>query len=348
MTPPSLSPDWLPWGSAAFERARDAQRPILLTIGTTWSLGCAEMNRTTYRDPSVLELVNDSFVPVWVDADDRPDIGDRYGLGGWPTIAFLTADGRLLGGQTFTEPSPMVLLLTRVAEAFNARRAELSVSAERERNQTEPEAGPISEVAPAPDLALEAWLLAHLQDAYDGVHGGFGRASKRLQSGPLLYALTQCGSRNAPLRPIVTHTIDAAVWGPLFDQVDGGLFRYAAHRDWTGPAGEKLLTVNAGALEVLVESWATLDDERYRDGIGRSTCSVTSGRRSSTRALQASSPVSALTTCTMRRTRQTADDSSRPLSTRPCTPARTPPWSGPSSAQPIDWGSRRYSSLPWR
>ncbi len=265
MPPPPLSPDWLPWGGDAFEQARDTQRPILLTIGTTWSLGCAELNRTTYRDPSVLELVDDSFVPVWVDADDRPDIGDRYGLGGWPTTAFLTADGQLLGGQTFTEPSRMADLLARVAQAFAARRVELGASARTVGSQTSPAPASTPSVVRAPDLALEPWLVAHLQEVYDDVHGGFGRASKRLQPGPLLYALAQCKSRDTPLRQVVTHTIDAAAWGPLFDDVDGGLFRYAARRDWTEPAVEKLLTVNAGALQVLVEGWVALGDARYRD-----------------------------------------------------------------------------------
>lgn len=265
MTPLPLSLEWLPWGTAAFDQARETQRPVLLTVGATWSLGCAEMHRTTYQDPSVLELVNDAFVAVWVDADERPDIADRYGLGGWPTTAFLTPDGHLLGGQTFTDPSRMADLLTRVAKAFDARRVELSAS------------GPTA-VVPAsvkelsgpsrlrPDLALEPWLEAHLREAYDDVHGGFGRASKRLQSVPLLFALTRCGGgRDSSLSGVVTHTIDAAAWGPLFDDVAGGLFRCAARRDWTEPAMEKLLDVNAGALRVLVEAWAVLGETRYRD-----------------------------------------------------------------------------------
>ena len=126
MAESSDSLDWRPWGQEAFAQAGADQKPVLLTVGATWSLGCAEILRTTYRDQIVRDLVARYFIPVWVDADDRPDINDRYNLGGWPTIAFLTPDGQLLGGQTFAEPTRMAALLERVASAYTARRTEFS------------------------------------------------------------------------------------------------------------------------------------------------------------------------------------------------------------------------------
>ena len=88
MTESSRSLDWHQWGREAFAQADADQKPVLLTVGAAWSLGCAEMLRTTYQDGVVRELVERHFIPVWVDADDRPDINDRYSLGGWPTTAF--------------------------------------------------------------------------------------------------------------------------------------------------------------------------------------------------------------------------------------------------------------------
>ena len=119
---------WQPWSSDAFARARDEDRPVLLSIATTWCESCLEMDRTTYADPQVAAIVNDAFVPIRVDADHRPDISDRYTLGGWPTTAFLTADGDVIGGGTFVARDRMASILDRVAEAFKARRDELKTN----------------------------------------------------------------------------------------------------------------------------------------------------------------------------------------------------------------------------
>ena len=98
---------WQPWGGAAFARARDEQKPVLLSIAATWCSSCHEMDRTSYADPDIVALINERFVPVRVDADDRPDISERYGLGGWPTTAFLTPGGEILAGGTFVPPDRM-------------------------------------------------------------------------------------------------------------------------------------------------------------------------------------------------------------------------------------------------
>ena len=112
---------WLPWGAAAFSRARGEQKPVLLSMTATWCGSCREMERTTYADPSIATLINRRFVPVRVDVDQRPDIGERYGLGGWPTTAFLTPGGAVLGGGTFVPHDRMASVLVRVADAFAAR-----------------------------------------------------------------------------------------------------------------------------------------------------------------------------------------------------------------------------------
>src|SRR5689334_13009258 len=111
---------WQPWSGAAFARARDEQKPVLLSISAAWCHSCHEMDRTSYADPEIAAFINDRFVPIRVDADDRPDISERYSLGGWPTTAFLTAGGDILGGGTFVPRERMRGVLMRVEQAFQS------------------------------------------------------------------------------------------------------------------------------------------------------------------------------------------------------------------------------------
>ena len=110
--------NWLPWSADAFARAAREGKPVLLSITAAWCQACHEMDRTTYADPEVAALVRDRFVAVRVDTDRRPDINERYNLGGWPTTAFLTADGDVITGGTFVPVDRMPGVLTRVASAF--------------------------------------------------------------------------------------------------------------------------------------------------------------------------------------------------------------------------------------
>ena len=259
----SNSVDWQPWGREAFARAGVDQKPVLLTVGATWSLGCAEMLRTTYRDSDVRDLVDRCFVPVWVDADDRPDINDRYNLGGWPTTAFLTPDGQLLGGQTFTEPVRMAALLERVATAYATRGAELGAPVDPTSRTGASTGDPAS--TSELDLYLERWLAMHLREAFDPTYGGFGRASKRIQESPLRLVMSWCHGGDESMRDVATQTLDAIGWGPLFDDAEGGVFRYAERRDWGQPHVEKLLSVNASAIQIFLDGWVVFNEPRYRE-----------------------------------------------------------------------------------
>src|SRR3954466_6690988 len=122
--------DWLPWAADAFARAAREGKPVLLSITAAWCGACHEMDRTTYADPAVAALVRDRFIPVRVDTDRRPDINERYNLGGWPTTAFLTADGDVLTGGTFVTVDRMSGLLTRVAAAAASLSGEAPLVAE--------------------------------------------------------------------------------------------------------------------------------------------------------------------------------------------------------------------------
>lgn len=232
---------WLPWSADAFSRARDERKPVLLCITATWSLSCREMDRTSYADPAIAFAINDGFVPVRVNADHRPDICDRYSLGGWPTTAFLTADGDMLGGGTYVEPQRLSGVLQQVRQAYGRAPASHRDSA----------------VAVAPGDAgtppdVES-LCRAIFEAFDEEFGGFGAAPKFPHTAPIHLALARYRANgDERLESIVTRTLDAMGWGPLYDEDDGGFFRFAATRDWRQPHTEKLLTVNASLLHAYV------------------------------------------------------------------------------------------------
>src|SRR6185503_9823073 len=111
---------WLPWSAASFARARTERKPVLLSIAPTWCRNSVEMDRSSFADPDVVGRVGLRYVPIRVDADRRPDICERYSLGGWPTTAFLTPDGGLLGGGTYVDHERLAETLERVADAFSS------------------------------------------------------------------------------------------------------------------------------------------------------------------------------------------------------------------------------------
>jgi uncharacterized protein YyaL (SSP411 family) len=248
---------WLPWSSEAFARARAEDRPVLLSIAAPWCELCLDMDRTTYADPAVAGIVNDRFVPIRVNADRRPDISDRYSLGGWPTTAFLTAEGAVIGGGTYVTVDRMPSVLERVAEAFRSRRQELT-------------AARVSSEAPGSDGgAARSDIAAVVFDSFDSEHGGFGTAPKFPLIAPLELALDIYREAEDPaMAHLVEVTLDAMGWGGLYDEVDGGFFRYTATRDWHQPHQEKLLDVNASLLRMYVEASETLRIARYRERAG--------------------------------------------------------------------------------
>ena len=237
---------WLPWSGEAFARARDEDRPVLLSITTAWCEACGEMSHTTYADPVIASFINDHFVPIRVDADRRPDISERYTLGAWPTTAFLTAEGEVVGGGTFIDRARMPSILDRVIDAFKTRRGELTSAIAI--------GSPPSVQAAAVPHDLEAYVF----ETFDADYGGFGLAPKFPLTSPLDLALMRYRQDDDPaMARIVEATLDAMSWGGLYDDVDGGFYRCALRRDWQEPRYEKLLEVNAGMLRTLVDATVT-------------------------------------------------------------------------------------------
>ena len=246
--------NWLPWSAEAFERAARDDRPVLLSITAAWCAACHEMDRTTYADPGVQAIITDRFVPVRVDSDRRPDINERYNLGGWPTTAFLTPSGDLLAGSTFIPLDQMEGVLRRVADAFQSP----------ERWGARPQA-PEGAAGPVP---TEEALIEQVFQTYDPEHGGFGVEPKFPLTAPLHLALALARARDDQRwLPVVEHTLDAIAGGGLHDRTSGGYFRYATTRDWQVPHREKLLETNASLLGAFVDAAVTLGRPGDRDRI---------------------------------------------------------------------------------
>ena len=237
--------DWQPWSVEAFARAGRERKPVLLSITAAWCRACHEMDRTTYADPGIAALIRDRFVPVRVDTDRRPDINERYNLGGWPTTAFLTADGEVITGGTFVPAGRMAGVLARVAAAVETQQVPL----------TRPAAAEHADQGAAEHAEHMARVVDAVFATFDAEHGGFGIEPKFPLTAPLHLAMAlyrdEGGTR---WQEIVESALDAMADGGLWDTEAGGFFRYASARDWQLPHREKLLETNGALLRAYAEA----------------------------------------------------------------------------------------------
>jgi uncharacterized protein YyaL (SSP411 family) len=243
---------WEPWSAGAFARAAAERKPVLLSLTASWCHGCAVMDATTYADSRIRAEIAAGVVPVRVDADRRPDINARYNLDGWPTTALLTPSGEILTGSTYLTPDAMLSMLVEGGTVMRERYDELMArAAESARQRRGAPAPPRYE----PDGEAPRWVLARMFDEEDREHGGFGAAGKFLPIEPLRLALAcVAAAPNERLLALLVRTLDAASWRGLFDEVDGGFFRYAAGRDFTRPHTEKLLEDQLAMIGVLLDA----------------------------------------------------------------------------------------------
>ena len=270
--------DWRDWEAEAFRRAAREDKPILLALVAPWCEHCAAMDRTTYARVEVARLVDAKFVAIRVDTDRRPDINERYNLGGWPTTAFLTPDGQVFGGGTFIEADRMPGVLADVAEAFAHRRSEIAartaVSFDRTRPPS-PETGLLTRDADfqasengsprglTNDDPLD-WLSSQLLESFDRDEGGFGVGPKFPHVPALTLALERYNDTRDPLlRDLVTASLDRVAI--LSDPNDGGFFRCASNRDWSAPHTAKLLADNADLVRLYLDAGEALERRHYVD-----------------------------------------------------------------------------------
>jgi uncharacterized protein len=253
---------WEPWSASAFQRASRERKPVLLALTASWCHGCDVMDRTTYRDPDIVRTIDAAVVPIRVDTDRRPDVNVRYNLDGWPTTALLTPSGEILTGSTYLPPAAMAAMLAEGTAALGDRyedlmgRAEAAAARRRAASRARYE----------PDGEAPAWLAAHMAAEYDAEYGGFGAGGRFLHAALLRFALTHyAATRDERMASLLAGSLDRISRGAMFDEVDGGFFRYAAGRDFTRPHTEKMLEDQVALVGILLDAATILQRPDYRD-----------------------------------------------------------------------------------
>jgi hypothetical protein len=257
---------WQTWSAAAFELARRDDKPVLLGISAVWCHWCHVMDETSYSDDAVIGLINDRFVAIRVDNDQRPDINARYNMGGWPTTAFLTPAGELMAGMTYIPPDQMREVLNQVSTYYKDNKTSIEekiaqIAASRELAA----AGAGNDGPEALSDQILRDVLNATQDAYDPVFGGFGSEPKFPHSEAidlLLHAYLRDADRDA--LHMARKTLEQMCKGGTYDQEWGGFYRYSTKRDWSIPHYEKMLEDNALLLRCLLKLYRVSDSDEHR------------------------------------------------------------------------------------
>jgi uncharacterized protein YyaL (SSP411 family) len=269
---------WYPWGGAAFARAQAENKPILLDIGAVWCHWCHVMDRESYEDPELARIINDHYIAVKVDRDERPDVDARYqagisaisGQGGWPLTGFLTPDGRPYFGGTYFprddrygRPGFGRVLLT-MAQVWRERRDEAlesaaSVMAAIEQNESFSGRG--GELT----LALVDKIAGSAIAQFDPRNGGFGAQPKFPHPAALDLLLQLAVNRgNEAARNVFAVTLDKMARGGVYDQLAGGFHRYSVDERWVVPHFEKMLYDNTELLRNYVHGFQSFVEEDFR------------------------------------------------------------------------------------
>ncbi len=262
--------DWYPWGEEALARSEREDRPLLVSIGYSACHWCHVMAHESFEDPDVAAVMNDRFVCIKVDREERPDIDAICmeacqaitGRGGWPLNAFLTPDQQPFYAGTYFPPEARHgmpswrMVLDAVSDAWEKRREQVTAQAGQIQHalaataRLEPSAEPIRE-------ELLSGAAGALGAMFDRRHGGWGGAPKFPQASTIEFLLAR-GEREMSLQ-----TLRAMASGGLYDQVGGGFARYAVDETWTVPHFEKMLYDNALLARAYLHGWQVSEDERF-------------------------------------------------------------------------------------
>jgi uncharacterized protein len=268
---------WQPWGEAAFARAKAEDKPVLLDIGAVWCHWCHVMDGESYEDPEVAKLINQYFVAVKVDRDERPDVDARYqaavsaisGQGGWPLTAFLTPDGRPYFGGTYIPRDDRYgrpgigRVLVAMANVWRERRDDAletagSVMAAIEHNESFSGRGGVL------SLVLVEKITDAIVTQFDPIHGGFGSQPKFPHPAALDLLLQAAMARgNERAREAFVVTLEKMARGGVYDQLAGGFHRYSVDERWGVPHFEKMLYDNTELLRNYVHGYQSFVREDF-------------------------------------------------------------------------------------
>jgi hypothetical protein len=271
--------DWYPWGEEAFARARAEDKPILLSVGYAACHWCHVMEHESFEDEATARLMNERFVNVKVDREERPDVDSLYmeavvaltGHGGWPMTVFLTPEGEPFFGGTYYPPEPRHGLpsfrqvLVAIAEAYREQRGDVGrqaralVEALEASARTRPSADPLTST-------ILAEARRGLETGFDPRHGGWGRAPKFPPASTLEFLLrAHARTGDESVLAMVETTLDGMAAGGMYDLVGGGFHRYSVDAEWLVPHFEKMLYDNALLAPAYLHAWVVTGRERYRE-----------------------------------------------------------------------------------
>jgi uncharacterized protein len=271
--------DWQEWGEPAFAKARAEGKPILLDVGAVWCHWCHVIDRESYENPELAAIINEHYVPVKVDRDERPDVDSRYqaavsamtGQGGWPLTAFLTPEGKPFFGGTYFPPEDAMgrpgfrRILLGVAEAFRARREEVDKTAkaiEEAVSQAEAFHGARADFDPT---AVDAMVGAIVR-MFDLRNGGFGQSPKFPHAAAIDLLLERYQSTKEPaLLTVVEKTLEKMAQGGVYDQLAGGFHRYSVDERWLVPHFEKMSYDNSELLKNYLHGYQVTDRPLFRE-----------------------------------------------------------------------------------
>lgn len=250
---------WQPWETPTFERAKTEGRTLLLVVSTSWCHWCHVMQRETYADPRVEAALARGFVAVKVDADDRPDLAERFRKYRWPATAFYSPTGEpILALRGYRSAEELLKILADV-EA-RVRRGGPFTGFETAAAPRAPQVDP--DDAFLEDLRVR--LVRQLDATYDTTHQGWGKGQKYPLAEPVLWGLRRALTDPKEVQPLRRAMDTLAASEALLDPVFGGMFQYSVGPDWKEPHYEKIMGVNAGALEAFSRAYALSGNERWK------------------------------------------------------------------------------------
>ena len=269
--------DWYPWGEEALARAKAEDKPIFLSIGYAACHWCHVMERESFENETTAALLNQGFVAIKVDREERPDLDAIYmdavqqmtGSGGWPLNVFLAPDGQPFYGGTYFPDQPrygmpsFTQVLEGVAQAWRDRRPEVTeAGASLVRAIEQLQRAP---VADDPGESMLDAAVAGLERGFDARNGGWGRAPKFPQAMTIEFLLAE-HVRTGDARPLAMarRSLDAMAAGGIYDHLGGGFARYSTDERWLVPHFEKMLYDNGLLARAYTHAWQLTGDERYR------------------------------------------------------------------------------------
>jgi uncharacterized protein YyaL (SSP411 family) len=271
--------DWHEWGEEAFAHARAEGKPILLDIGAVWCHWCHVIDRESYENAEIAAMINQFYVPVKVDRDERPDVDSRYqsaisaisGQGGWPLTAFLTPDGKPFFGGTYFPPEDAMgrpgfkRILLGIAEAFKTRRAEVDSSA-KALEEAVAKAEVFHTARGEFDAGVVDSVLESALHLFDEAHGGFGGAPKFPHASAIDLLLERYqSSRDPRLLDVVERSLTAMAEGGVYDQLAGGFHRYSVDERWCVPHFEKMTYDNSELLKNFLHGYQVTRHPLFRE-----------------------------------------------------------------------------------